>query len=237
VFAQISNSINSRRLDRKLNIFEGLLKNYYFMGITILEIAVQVLIVFVGGDAFQVTSIGGREWGISLALGVVAIPIGAAVRLLPNEPFEKLFTATRLLPKGDVLPTTQQQMEWSPAVDQVRDGLRTFGGLRGGRLRASSYVAKTRVANVQTDAAHQVPALLTMIPSMVVSGVTTNWKLQPGSLSDPASADPSKSSAALWEGKMEVHPDTNADDDAFKLLARHVPAKAGAGAAGSASNV
>ena len=120
------------------------------------EIAVQVLIVFVGGDAFQVTSIGGRERGIWLALGVVAIPTGAVVHLLPNRPFEKLFTALRLLPKGDVLPTTQQQMEWSPAVDQVRDGLRTFGGLRGGRLRASSYVAKTRVAHVQTDAAHQV---------------------------------------------------------------------------------
>ena len=120
------------------------------------EIAVQVLIVFVGGDVAQVTSLSRHEWGISLALGVVALPIGVAVRLLPNEPFEKLFTALRLLPKDDVLPTTQQQMEWSPAVDQVRDGLRTFGGLRGGRLRASSYVAKTRVAHVQTDAAHQV---------------------------------------------------------------------------------
>jgi hypothetical protein len=36
VFAQIFNSINSRRLDNKLNIFEGVLKNYYFMGITLL---------------------------------------------------------------------------------------------------------------------------------------------------------------------------------------------------------
>jgi len=36
VFAQIFNSINSRRLDRKFNIFEGITKNYYFMGITLL---------------------------------------------------------------------------------------------------------------------------------------------------------------------------------------------------------
>ena len=34
VFAQISNSLNSRRLDRKLNIFDGILKNWYFIVIT-----------------------------------------------------------------------------------------------------------------------------------------------------------------------------------------------------------
>ena len=36
VFAQIFNSINSRRIDNKKNVFEGILKNYYFMGITLL---------------------------------------------------------------------------------------------------------------------------------------------------------------------------------------------------------
>ena len=36
VFAQVFNSVNSRRLDNKLNIFEGILKNYYFMGITLI---------------------------------------------------------------------------------------------------------------------------------------------------------------------------------------------------------
>lgn len=36
VFAQIFNSVNSRRLDNQLNIFDGILKNYYFMGITLL---------------------------------------------------------------------------------------------------------------------------------------------------------------------------------------------------------
>lgn len=34
VFAQIFNSFNSRRLDRKLNVFEGMSKNWYFLAIT-----------------------------------------------------------------------------------------------------------------------------------------------------------------------------------------------------------
>ena len=34
VFAQIWNSFNSQRLDRKLNVFEGVMKNWYFIAIT-----------------------------------------------------------------------------------------------------------------------------------------------------------------------------------------------------------
>jgi Ca2+-transporting ATPase len=36
VFAQIFNSVNCRRLDRKLNVFEGILRNWYFMIITLI---------------------------------------------------------------------------------------------------------------------------------------------------------------------------------------------------------
>ena len=36
VFAQIFNTFNCRRLDRKLNVFEGMTKNWYFMAITVI---------------------------------------------------------------------------------------------------------------------------------------------------------------------------------------------------------
>ena len=36
VFANICNSINCRRIDKKLNVFEGILRNYYFMAITLI---------------------------------------------------------------------------------------------------------------------------------------------------------------------------------------------------------
>ncbi|THU94351.1 calcium-translocating P-type ATPase [Dendrothele bispora CBS 962.96] len=48
VFAQILNS---------LNIFEGITRNYYFKGIILNEIAVQILIVFLGGSTFQVARV------------------------------------------------------------------------------------------------------------------------------------------------------------------------------------
>ncbi|KAF9234120.1 hypothetical protein BU15DRAFT_65976 [Melanogaster broomeanus] len=208
VFAQIFNSVNSRRLDRKKNIFEGLLRNYYFIVITLIEIVVQVLIVFVGGAAFQVTTIGGREWGISLVLGVVSIPLGALIRLLPNGPFEKMFIAIRLLPSPEALPTIKPDAEWNLAIELVRDNLATFANLRGGRLRSSEFVGKSRSAR---------PSIMTMVPTLIASSIGAGWAPQShGSHSDPACYDPSKSSAALWEGKFQVHPDTTGRPDPSK---------------------
>ena len=52
-----------------------------------IEIAVRVAIIFIGSTAFQVTHIGGREWGMSLALAFASILLGALIRLLPSQPF------------------------------------------------------------------------------------------------------------------------------------------------------
>ncbi|THV03183.1 Ca-transporting ATPase [Dendrothele bispora CBS 962.96] len=219
VFAQIFNSVNSRRLDRKLNIFEGITRNYYFMGITLIEIAVQILIVFVGGAAFQVTRVDGEIWGISLGLGFVSIPLGALIRLLPNEPFEKVFKKLGMLGKPEqVLPmSTNDQEGWNGAISLVRDNLGTFANLRGGRVRSSSFVVKSRSARLSNDQGPlPISSLLTMAPTLIAGAVATQGYTQHGSLSDPTSNDPSKSSTALWEGKLQLHPDTSADDIAYK---------------------
>ena len=70
------------------------------------EIAVQleITIVFIDDTAFQVTCIGGCEWGISLMLGFMSILLGALICLLRNQPFERLFILARLLLKPRALP-------------------------------------------------------------------------------------------------------------------------------------
>lgn len=103
--------------------------------------------MFVGGDAFQVIRIPGREWGISLALGFVSLPLGVLVRLLPNEPFERLFRVLGLFGKKEteILPSVRPDKEtWCGAITLVRDNLSYFGNVRGGRIRASSFVGKSR---------------------------------------------------------------------------------------------
>jgi Ca2+-transporting ATPase len=91
-----------------------------------------------------VVRLPGREWGISLALGVVSIPLGAIVRLLPNGPFEKLFKLTGLLPTETVLPVVRHDAEWNSAITKLRDNLALYGQIRSGRLNASTYVNKSR---------------------------------------------------------------------------------------------
>jgi Ca2+-transporting ATPase len=53
----------------------------------------------------------------------------------------------------------------------------------------------------------------------MAGAVATGTTYNRGSLSDPAHADPSISSAALWEGKLQIHPETAQDDPVFKKFA------------------
>lgn len=115
---------------------------------TLAEVGIQVLIMFVGGHAFQVTRIPAREWGISLALGFMSLPIGFLIRCLPNEPFERFFKKIRLLRDETELPTKSPEAEWNPAIKLVHEKLTTFSKIRGGRLRASSVV-KSRTARLK----------------------------------------------------------------------------------------
>ena len=90
VFMQIFKLVNSRRIDNKLNIFEGLHKNRLFMFIGFVMVAGQTLIIFVSGAAFGVTPLNGVQWAISLVLGFMSIPVGVLIRLVPDQAFETL---------------------------------------------------------------------------------------------------------------------------------------------------
>lgn len=59
-----------------------------------------------------------------------------------------------------------------------------------------------------------------MAPTLMIGAVAAGQAyLQAGSLSDPAHADPSRSSAALWEGKLQIHPETSKDDPVYRQFA------------------
>jgi P-type Ca2+ transporter type 2C len=63
---------------------------------------------------------------------------------------------------------------------------------------------------------------MTMVPSLVASSIGAGWAPQsPSGLSDPAFFDPSKSSAALWENNIQIHPDTKPDDPVYQKFAKY----------------
>jgi Ca2+-transporting ATPase len=89
VWMQIFNIFNNRRLDNKLNVLEGILSNFFFIGIVFLIIVLQVTIIFVGGRPFQIKpgGIDGTQWAISIVTGFICIPWAIGIRYFPDEWF------------------------------------------------------------------------------------------------------------------------------------------------------
>lgn len=115
-------------------------------------------------------------------------------------------------------------------ASQVKDNLNIYANLRGGRVRASSIVGKSRHAQLR-EADIRFPSLLAMVPTVIAGtvGAGGTWVSQstganPLGLSNPAQ-DPSRSTAELAAGKIQVHPNTDPNDP----LARKYGAKLEAG--------
>lgn len=86
VWMQIFNEFNNRRLDNKLNIFEGMLRNYWFIGINCIMVGGQVMIIYVGGQAFNVRRITPVQWGICIACAIGCLPWAVVLRCIPDGP-------------------------------------------------------------------------------------------------------------------------------------------------------
>ncbi|KAK5687928.1 plasma membrane calcium [Elasticomyces elasticus] len=89
VWMQIFNMFNARRLDNKFNVLQGVFSNYFFLIILAIMVGCQIMIVFVGGRAFQILAggISGQDWGISIVLGALSLPFAILIRIFPDPWF------------------------------------------------------------------------------------------------------------------------------------------------------
>jgi Ca2+-transporting ATPase len=92
VWMQIFNELNNRRLDNKFNIFEGVHRNFWFIGINCIMVAGQVMIIFVGGEAFGVTRINGWQWAVCLLCSLPCLLWAVLLRLVPDAYFGAVFS-------------------------------------------------------------------------------------------------------------------------------------------------
>ena len=100
----------------------------------------------------------------------------------------------------------------------------TFAILRGGRVRAICWPKPTyrRVASRNSivrfgdccavyASSHKIhiskPSLLTMVPTLVATTICAGWVPQKGDLANLARQDPSRSSVALYDGRITIHPE------------------------------
>lgn len=141
VFMQIFNQYNNRRLDNHFNVFEGIHRNYFFIGIQFIIIGGQILIVFVGGQAFTVERLQGEQWAFSVVLGLCSLPAAVLIRLIPDDAIRRLIPARFKRKRNPKLVVSDEarQYEWNPALEDIREQLSVLKTLRGGRLKALRY--------------------------------------------------------------------------------------------------
>ncbi|KAG6040067.1 hypothetical protein E4U41_001486 [Claviceps citrina] len=143
VWMQIFNQWNNRRLDNKFNIFEGLSQNWFFIGISALMCGGQILIIFVGGDAFQIAdapsdpAVHGTLWAIALVLGFISIPVGVIIRLIPDWIILAMvpnFIKNRSHGVPGLTVSDEEMNMYPEPLADVRDELNFLRRMKGGRL-------------------------------------------------------------------------------------------------------
>ncbi|KAK1980057.1 calcium-translocating P-type ATPase [Colletotrichum cereale] len=149
VFMQIFKLINSRRIDNKLNIFEGITKNKLFALMMAIMAGGQVLIVFFGGAAFKVEPLNGPQWAISIVLGFLSIPVGILIRLVPDAVFVAIVRpfawCWSKIPKWKRKKKTEDEDAEAlggvkDALMEIRDDLAFLKRIKGGRVSQISEV-------------------------------------------------------------------------------------------------
>ncbi|KAJ9133072.1 Calcium-transporting ATPase [Pleurostoma richardsiae] len=143
VWMQIFNQWNNRRLDNGFNIFEGLLQNWFFIGINLIMCGGQVLIVMVGGKPFNISDYGQTPamWAYAIVLGFISIPVGMIIRLVPDSLVVKIVPEcirrrahSKKSPGVMISDDDERFKDYPEPFADVRDELAFLKRLKGGRI-------------------------------------------------------------------------------------------------------
>ncbi|PWA88328.1 Calcium-transporting P-type ATPase, subfamily IIB [Artemisia annua] len=82
VLCQVFNLINSRKLEKK-NVFEGLHKDWMFMGIIGVIIILQVVVMEFLNKVVDTEILNAEQWGICIAIAALSWLVGLFVKMIP----------------------------------------------------------------------------------------------------------------------------------------------------------
>ncbi|KAH8163570.1 hypothetical protein CIB48_g4700 [Xylaria polymorpha] len=149
VWMQIFNQWNNRRLDNRFNILEGITHNYFFLGINIIVIGLQILIIFVGNTPFNISSLQpsqtGPQWATAIVLGALSIPIGMLIRLIPDDFIRKCIPKSlkrKSSPPGLMISDEERFNDYPEVFTDVRNELAFLRKLKGGRLNNLKFAVQ-----------------------------------------------------------------------------------------------
>ena len=87
VFYTLFNQINCRVINDSFNIFVRITRSFLFPLICLTEMALQVVIIFVGKSAFHIINDGltGTQWGITIGFSAITFVVSFIAKLIPLE--------------------------------------------------------------------------------------------------------------------------------------------------------
>lgn len=121
-------------------------------------VGLQILLIFVGGQAFSVASnptLDGRGWGYSIAFGFLSIPVGAAIRCIPDELVRSLIPqyfirrAARK-PQLQVEDEETGQFNFPQPLADVKEELSFIKKMKGGRVNNLKFRVEQAKENFRT---------------------------------------------------------------------------------------
>jgi Ca2+-transporting ATPase len=126
------------------------------MAINCVMVGGQVIIIFVGGKAFNVVHLNRAQWLYSVILGALSIPVGAAIRLIPDELIVSLIPDyLKRRPKGPEVTISDEEEHFRfprPLAD-VKDARDQFlpRSRSGSRSRSNSIPQTPNAAPQRED--------------------------------------------------------------------------------------
>ncbi|KAI8060073.1 hypothetical protein BC940DRAFT_247066 [Gongronella butleri] len=126
VFLQIFNEINCRRIDKgSLNVFQNIIHHKLFLVVQLVVVLCQYFIVTFGGLAFKTVPLSLAQWGITVGIGFLSLPVGFFIRILPD-----CFGCERHFNEEAIPLASYSRMHWEGAIGDIRREIRILSLLR-----------------------------------------------------------------------------------------------------------
>jgi Ca2+-transporting ATPase len=110
-------------------------------------VGAQVMIIFIGGKAFNVVHLNAAQWAYSIVLGSLSIPIGASIRLIPDELILRVIPDyLKQRPKGPqvTISDEEEHFRFPRPLAEVKEELSFLKRVKGGRLNNLKFAIQEK---------------------------------------------------------------------------------------------
>ncbi len=134
VFYTLFNQFNCRVIDDSFNIFIRINKSLLFPLICFAEMALQVIIIFVGKSAFHIINAGltGKQWGICIGFSAITFIVSIIVKLIPID-----ILIDKIMAKGN--ENEEDNEEKSKVNDDIKE-IGTEGKIEKVKIKIVKYI-------------------------------------------------------------------------------------------------